>query len=385
MNSPKTSRIEIKTVESKADWKAFIFFPWEIYKNDPVWVAPLKDSYKKVFQKEKNPFFLHGDMQTFIALQNGKVVGRIAAIINHLHNETWKDRVGFFGFFECIDKQEVANALLDAAKAWLKERGFSHMRGPASPSSNEDYGVMIDGFDQQHVILSTYNARWYYDLYVGYGLKPIKKLYAFKFDGHKILDKNKERIDRIEAALKHRLNFELVDLDMKRFDEGVKTFRGLFNKAWTTVNNHGWVPLTDAEFDNITTELKQITDPRLVMLAKVDGEVVGGCICLPDYNEVFRSWKGNLFPFNWIDMFTKAKKIKCVRIVILGVLPEYQRKGLDALMYLQITKRGLERGATWAEASYIVEDNEPMKRPLLNIGGEIYKTYQVMETPIGLE
>jgi GNAT superfamily N-acetyltransferase len=118
------------------------------------------------------------------------------------------------------------------------------------------------------------------------------------------------------------------------------------------------------------------------MLAKVDGEVVGGCICLPDYNEVFRSWKGNLFPFNWIDMFTKAKKIKCVRIVILGVLPEYQRKGLDALMYLQITQRGMERGATWAEASYIVEDNEPMKRPLLNIGGEIYKTYEVMEMPV---
>ena len=285
------SPITIQLVSSKSDWERFIFFPWEIYKNDPVWVAPLKSSYRKVFQKDKNPFFEHGEMEAFIALRNGKVVGRIAAIINHLHNETWKDRVGFFGFFECIDNIQVSNALLDAAGAWLKERNYSHMRGPASPSSNEDYGVMIDGFEQQHVILSTYNARWYYSLYTAYGLQPIKKLFAFRFDGPKILEKNKERIDRIEMALKHRLNFDLVDLDMKHFDEGVKTFRGLFNKAWTTVNNHGWVPLTDAEFENITADLKQITDPRLVMLAKVDGEVVGGCICLPDFNEVFRSYK----------------------------------------------------------------------------------------------
>lgn len=376
------SDVFIKPVSSKAELRQFMKLPWRIYENDPVWVAPLWGSYKKVFDPKHNPFFLHGTMDLFIALRNNKVVGRVAAIVNRLHNETWNDKVGFFGFFECEDDQEVANALLDAAKANLAEKGFTHMRGPASPSSNEDYGVMIDGFEEQHVILSTYNAPWYFKLYHTYGLEPIKTLYAFRFDGKKIVHQNAERIERIENALAQRLDFELVNLNMKRFEEGVKTFKGLFNKAWGTTYNHGWVPLTDEEFDFITGDLKQITDPQLVMFAKVKGEIVGGCICLPDYNEVFKSWKGKLFPFNWIDMFTKAKKIKCIRIVILGVVPEYQKRGLDALMYLQIAKRGLARGATWAEASYIVEDNEPMKKPLLNIGGEIYKTYQVMEQSI---
>jgi len=376
------AQIEILEAKEGKLLNAFIKLPWKIYKDDKIWVAPLLDGYKKLFDPTKSPFFLHGKMNYFIARKNGEFVGRVAAIANALHNETWNDKTGFFGFFECIDDQEVANALLDAAKARLKEWGFTTMRGPASPSSNEDYGVQVDGFEYQHVILSTYNAPYYFKLYTGYGLDPIKDLFAFRFDGRAILEKNQERIERLEAALKARMNFELVDLDMKKFDEGVKTFKGIFNHAWTTQNNHGWVPLTDAEFDFITSDLKQITDPRLVMFAKVDGKVVGGCICLPDYNEVFRSWKGKLFPFNWIDMFTKAKKIKCIRIVILGVLPEYQRRGLDAIMYKEITRRGLERGATWAEASYIVEDNEPMKKPLLNIGGEIYKTYKVMETQI---
>jgi GNAT superfamily N-acetyltransferase len=376
------AKIEVVEVKEGNGLDKFIRLPWQIYAKDPIWVAPLMDSYKKLFDSKVCPFFHHGRMDYFIALMDGKVVGRVAAIANDLHNETWKDKTGFFGFFESIDHQEVANALLEAARQRLEDWGFTHMRGPASPSSNEEYGVQVDGFEHQHVILSTYNAPYYFKLYTGFGLVSIKELYAFRFDGKKILEKNQERIDRLSAALSQRMNFELVDLDMKKFEEGVKTFKGIFNEAWTTNHNHGWVPLTDAEFDFITGDLKQITDPRLVMFAKVNGQVVGGAICLPDYNEIFRSWKGKLFPFNWIDMFTKPKKIKCVRIVILGVLPAYQKKGLDAIMYAEITKRGLARGATWAEASYIVEDNEPMKRPLLNIGGEIYKTYKVMEKPI---
>lgn len=376
------SNILIKTVETKSDLKKFMMLPWDIYQNDPIWVAPLISSYKKVFDKNKNPFFLHGDMTLFYAEKDGKVLGRIASIQNHLHNTTWNDKVGFFGFFECIDNQEVANMLLDTARKDLESKGYEQMRGPASPSSNEDYGVLSDGFDEQHVILSTYNARWYLDLYENYGMKRVRELYAFKFDGPKVWNQNREKIERLYQAILERTGVVFEDLDMKKFAEGVKTFKGLFNKAWSAYEHHGWVPLTDEEFDFITGDLKAITDPRLVMLARVNGEVIGGVICLPDYNEIFRKWKGKLFPFNFIDMFTKAKKIKCLRIVILGVIPEYQKKGIDAIMYYEIIKRGLERGMTWAEASYIVEGNDPMKRPLLNIGGEIYKTYQVMEIPV---
>jgi len=374
--------VQVKNVTGTPELKKFIMLPWKIYKNDPVWVAPIISQYKHVFDKKKNPFFLHGDADFFIAEKNGEVVGRVAAIVNRNHTETWKDKVGFFGFFECINDQEVANALLSTAAEHLKKLGFDQMRGPASPSSNEDYGVLIDNFKDQHVLLSTYNAPYYYDLYKGAGMDGIKKLFAVRFPGSVIKEKSGERLARLKENVLSRTGIRFENIDMKKFAQAVSTFKGLFNEAWSTVNNHGWVPLTDAEFDAITGDLKQITDPELVMLAKEGDRVVGGVICLPDYNEIFKSWKGKLFPFNFIDMFTKKKKIKCLRIVILGVLPEYQKKGLDAIMYHEIMERGMKKGMTWAEASYIVEDNLPMFKPLMNIGGEIYKTYMVMEKNI---
>lgn len=374
--------ITVKKVVSKKELKQFMMLPWKVYEKDPAWVAPLISGYKKVFDKNKNPFFLHGEMELFLAEKNGEVVGRIAAVINHLHNSTWNDKTGFFGFYESFDDQQVANVLLDTAKKWLQERGFDIMRGPASPTSNEDYGVMFDGFEHRQVILSTHNTPYYLKLYEQYGLKAIKELYAFRFTKEVLNSKSGEKAQRLKEAIHQRTGVVLEDLDMKKFAEGVKTFKGIFNAAWTTDHNHGWVPLTDEEFDFITGDLKAITDPQFVMFAKVNGKVIGGCICLPDYNEIFQPWKGKLFPFNWVDMFTKAKKLKGLRIVILGVVPEFQRSGIDALMYIEIVQRAVKRGIEWAEASYIVEDNEPMKKPLINIGGEVYKKYKVMEMPI---
>lgn len=374
--------VSVRRVENKADLKKFIMLPWKIYKNDPVWVAPIIGDYKKIFDRKKSPFFLHGEMEYFIAERNGELVGRVAAINNHTHNEIWKDKVGFFGFFECIDDQEVANALLDAARDHLKTWSFDTMRGPASPSSNEEYGVLIDNFKDQHVLISTYNAPWYLKLYQGYGMKNIKELYAIRFPGKEIEAAQGERLKKLKDAVLSRTGIHFEDLNMKKFADGVKTFKGLFNEAWNTTNNHGWVPLTDEEFDFITGSLKPITDPRFVIMAKKGDEVVGGMICLPDWNEVFKSWKGRIFPFNWIQLFTKKNKIKCLRVVILGVLPEYQKKGLDVVMYHEVMRRGLDKGMVWAEASYIVEDNMPMFKPLMNIGGEIYKKYWVMEKGI---
>jgi hypothetical protein len=376
------SEVIVRKVTDTPEMKKFIMLPWKIYKDDKIWVAPIISQYKKLFDKKYNPFYQHGDADFFIAEKNGEIVGRIAAIVNNLHTETWKDKVGFFGYFECINDQEVANALLKTVETELKAKGFEQMRGPASPSSNEEYGVLIDNFTDPHVLLSTYNAPYYYDLYQKAGLTGIKKLFAVKFPGEVIKQKSGERLAKLRDTVVARTGITFESLDMKKFKEAVTTFKGLFNEAWSTVNNHGWVPLTDAEFDVITGDLKQITDPDLVMLARVDGKVVGGVICLPDYNEIFRKWKGKIFPFNFIDMFTKKRKIKCLRIVILGVLPEYQKKGLDAIMYYEIMERGMAKGMTWAEASYIVEDNLPMFKPLMNIGGEIYKTYQVMEKNI---
>lgn len=376
------AEINVRKVQNEADLKKFIMLPWKIYKNDPVWVAPIIGDYKKIFDRKKSPFFLHGEMEYFIAEKNGEIVGRVAAINNHTHNEIWKDRTGFFGFFECIDDQAAANALLDAAKEHLKTWSFDNMRGPASPSSNEEYGVLIDNFKDQHVLISTYNAPWYLKLYQGYGLKNIKELYAIRFPGREIQEKQGERLAKLRNAVLERTGIHFEDLDMKKFADGVKTFKGLFNEAWNTTNNHGWVPLTDEEFDFITHSLKPVTDPELVIMAKKGDQVVGGMICLPDWNEVFKSWKGKVFPFNWIQLFTKKRSMKCLRIVILGVLPEYQKKGLDVVMYYEILNRGLAKGMEWAEASYIVEDNMPMFKPLMNIGGEIYKKYWVMEKSI---
>ncbi len=370
--------ILIKPVKSKKEFKQFLKFPWKIYKGDPYWVPPLFIEKKQILNKEKNPFFKRADMEMFLAEKNGELVGRIAAIKNDAHNEVHNENIGFFGFFESVNDQEVANKLLSAAENWLKERGLDAMRGPANPSSNDEYALLIEGFDDSPRIMMTYNPPYYMDLLDNYGLKKIKDLYAYKIENEKLL--KSEKLIRVAQIAQKRSGLKIRQINMKKFKEELEVVKYVYNKAWAP--NWGFIPMTDEEIELLANDLKPLVEPSIVLFGEIDNKPVGFALVMLDFNQLFKDMNGHLFPFNFIKIYTQRRKIKWARIITLGIIPEYQKRGLDAVFYYEITKRAEKIGIKLGEASWILEDNEMMKRGAKAMNGSIYKKYRVYQKPI---
>lgn len=368
----------IHKVESKNDLMAFIKMQWKIYKNDPHWVPPLIMDRKKNLDKKKNPFFKHAEADYFLAVKNGEIVGRIAAIKNDLHNKHHNDKVGFFGFFECINDQQVADALFETARNWLKERGLTSMRGPANPSSNDEYAMLLEGFDDSPRLLMPYNPPYYLTLCENYGFKKEKDLYAYKLESDKVLSSDKLR--RGAEIAKTRSGIKITTLDIKNFQSELEKVKKVYNAAWAP--NWGFVPMTDEEIDAMAKDLKAIVEPALVLFGEVDNKIVGFALAMPDYNQIFKKMNGKLFPFGIIRLLTGKKKINWARIITLGIIPEYQKRGLDAVFYWEIVNRAREIGIIFGEASWILEDNEMMNRGAKVMNGELYKKYRIYEIKI---
>jgi len=191
------SSIEIKKVETKKELMQFIKMPWDIYKNDPNWVPPLIMDRKKLLDKKKNPFFQHAEMDLFLALKDGKIVGRIAAITNENHNKFHEDNVGFLGFFESIDDAEVSNSLFKTAEEWIKEKGKDGIMGPMNPSSNDEMGLLIEGFDSPPFVLMCHNPKYYSELIEKYGLTKAKDLWAWYQDAKTAQTKISDKMYRV--------------------------------------------------------------------------------------------------------------------------------------------------------------------------------------------
>ena len=372
------SKVKIKTVESKSDLMKFIKFPWEIYNGDSNWVPPLIADRKKILSKTKNPFFKHAEAEYFLAEKNGKLVGRIAAIKNDLHNEIHKDKVGFFGFFEAVNDQEVANALFDKSKEWIKSKDLDIMRGPANPSFNDEVGMLLEGFDDAPRLLMTYNPKYYLDLCDGYGFKKSKDLFAYKIESQKM--RSSDKIQRVSDLVRKRYNLKIRQLNMKDFDNELEKVKYVYNKAWEP--NWGFVPLTDEEIDAMAKDLKPLVEPSLLLFGEIEDKLIGFALCMLDYNRIIKEMNGKLFPFGIIKLFTQKKKIDWARIIILGVVPEFQKKGFDAVFYWEILERAKKIGIHLGEASWILEDNDMMNRGAEAMNGTIYKKYRIYDYKI---
>jgi GNAT superfamily N-acetyltransferase len=372
------SNMTIHKVQSKKDLMDFIKLPWSIYKDNPYWVPHLLMDRKKILDKKKNPFFLHAEAEYFLARHDNKIAGRIAAIKNDLHNKEHNDKVGFFGFFECENNQETANKLFDTAKEWLRSKNLTHMRGPANPSSNDEYGLLIDGFEDTPRLLMTYNPKYYITLIENYGFKKAKDLYAYKLENKKVLASDKLR--RVSEIARQRSGIKIRELDMKNFNKELENFKEVYNKTWEP--NWGFVPMTNEEIDAMAKDLKMLIEPHIVLFGEINNKIVGFALVVLDYNQIFKELNGRLFPFGFIKLMTQKKKIKWARIIVLGILPEYQRKGLDGVLYWEIVNRAHNIGIDLGEASWVLEDNEMMKRGAAVMNGEIYKRYRIYETEI---
>jgi GNAT superfamily N-acetyltransferase len=370
--------LEVRTATSRADLEQFIRLPWRIYRNDPVWVPPLLVEMRRALDRAHHPFYEHARVECFLALRGRDVVGRIAAIVNHAHNQFHEDRVGFFGLFECIDDQPVADALLEQAESWLQAQGCDRARGPMNFSTNDELyspGVLIDGFDTPPKMLMGHTPAYYAALLSAAGYVKAKDLLAYWMDA----DETPERLLRGVRRLRQNQEIKLRKLDLRNFDSEVARVKEVYNAAWE--RNWGFVPMTDAEVDHMAKSLRPIVDPQMCIFAELDGKPVGFAIELPDYNQALRHVNGKLFPFGVFKFLWYKRQIDCVRVLTLGAKPEYRQQGVYAMLMTALMDAGQKSNPNKArgEASWILEDNYPMRRGIERSGGRVYKTYRVFE------
>jgi len=376
------SQYTLKRVETKADWKDFINLPWSIYKGDPNWVPPLKMAIRDLLDVNKNPFFKHAAMLAIVAYKNGAPVGRITAIIDDVHNEFHKEQTGMFGFFECIDDQVLASAMLDEAAKWIKGRGMTTLRGPMNPSTNHECGMLVEGFLDPPTVMMTYNPPYYGKLVEGWGLAKSKDLLAYDIDGRKVKfsDRLLAQAEKVKAS--GRVTFR--PLNMKKYDEEIANIQAIYNDAWET--NWGFVPMNPEEFRHMAKDMKMIIDPALVLVCEVAGKPAGFALTLPDVNQAFKKVpSGELFPTGIFKLLWNLKgpgrksTINRCRILTLGIKKEYQTLGIGPMLYAEYYKRGPALGYPVGEASWILEDNKPMNRALTHMCGERTKVYRIYD------
>ncbi len=343
-------------------------------------MPPLFSERKKFFDSKKNPFFQHAEVEYFLAEENSEIIGRIAAIVNHRHNQFHLDKVGFFGHFEVIRNYEAAFALLKAACDWLKYKGMEIMRGPANFSTNDDAGLLLEGLDQPPVIMMPYNPGYYIDFVESFGLKKVKDLYSYFLDGKYGFPKN-----MLALSEKFKRNDKLLirNLNLKKLDEELKIIKQIYNSAWS--DNWGFVPMTEEEMDFLAQDLKSIVDPNLVFLAFVNGKPAGFSLALPDINQVLIKTSGRLFPFGFLKIMWHMKVRRIInraRVIILGVVPEFQKKGIELIFFTDTFMNGMERGYNSGEFGWVLEDNYLMRKPLEKMGAKVYKVYRMYEMGI---
>jgi GNAT superfamily N-acetyltransferase len=373
--------VRVRSARDKKDLSRFIDLPYRLHARDPLWVPPLRRDVATLLSRTKNPFFEHAEAEYFLAERDGAVVGRIAAIHNRLHNETHDDRVGFFGFFESIDDQAVADALFAAAADWLRPRGLDTMRGPASFSVNDECGLLVEGYETPPVLMMPHNPRYYAALVERAGFAKAKDLYCYQGDEPAVGEVG-ERLKRGAELVKQRHGVTLRPLNMRDFEGDVARVKELYNAAWE--KNWGFVPMTDHEIDHLAEQFKPVVVPDLVPFAEKDGRPVGFAIALPDLNVAFKTNRNGGFLRGLVTVLfmLKTGRIHRLRVLLLGTIPEFRGKGLDAVLYHWIWEHGVARGIIWGEAGWILEDNAPINAGMLKIGFRRYKTYRLYDRPL---
>lgn len=371
------SSISVVPVSSKAQQKAFIRFAWEHYKGDPNWVPPLIHNIKELLNYRKHPFYEAAECQTFLAYVDGKIVGRIAAIIDHNHNSHHDEKRGMFGFFESIDDQQVANALFDTAKAWFAEKEIFLMRGPANPSQNYEWGMLVEGFHSPPTFLMTYNKPWYDKLVKNYGFEKSQDLYSYNGQIDMLENLDPKLFFVAEEATK-RFNIDVRPISTgKRFNSDVDIFLNLYNSA--LLSQWGFTPMSESELAATAKDLKFLISPVMTSVAEVDGEGVGICFGLLDFNPLIKKIGGKLYPFGWLRLMLGRKKLKRVRLISTNVAPQYQRWGLGIVLLGRMVPGCREWGIEEAEFSWVLESNK-LSRGSLERGGLVSdKTFRIYD------
>ncbi|MCL2389717.1 MAG: hypothetical protein FWC85_04985 [Elusimicrobia bacterium] len=365
--------MRLQEVLTKKDLSLFINFPFKLYKGDAFWVPPLRIDVKEILS-DSNPFWLHSSRKLFLALDdNGNVIGRIAAIIDQNYIDFQNTKVGFFGFFECVNDVQVAKALFDAAHGWIKENGIEKMMGPVNPSTNDTVGFLCENFDCSPAVMMPYSKEYYLSLAESAGLVKEKELYAYNMQ---VADGPAERLSRaVKITYKKNPGLQLRQLDKSNFARDLEDVMEIYNSAWE--KNWGFVPWTAEEFKTIAQKLKMLADPGVIIIATLNEKPAGMLIALPDYNQVLKKIHGRLLPFGIFKFLYHKRKINALRLMIMGVVKDYRMKGIEAAMYEMSLNYAMRAGYKTCEFSWILEENIMTSRAAEMMGGVLYKKYRV--------
>jgi hypothetical protein len=370
------SNVIVKPVRTRRERKQFLRFPWELYRGDRNWIPPLRIDEEELVGYRPHPFHERNGVQTFLAVRDGSVCGRIAAILNVAHNDCHREQRGFFGFFECVDDPQVAAGLFDAVRGWLAERSIGQMRGPMNPSINYTLGTLVEGFDSPPTFMMTYNPPYYGPLIEGCGLAQAQDFFAYYGDLDMLpqIDKKKAIYDQIVE----RCGASVRTLDRSRFVQDVETFLDIYCRSMA--QHWSYCPLSLPEVRHLAKSLRWLIVPELTAIAEIDGKPVGAILGMLDYNPRIRAIGGRLFPFGFIRLLSNRRRIKRMRLVAANVVPEYHLMGILLALAGALLRQGLDWGVEQVEFSWVAESNSLSRGSLEKSGTKRTKTYRVYDS-----
>lgn len=372
--------IQIREVTFEKGIGEFIDFPHELYKDDPNYVPEIYIGQKDMMNPKKYPFHQYGKARYYLAMKNGKTAGRIAAISNPNYNSHHNCKVGFFGFMDFIEDQDVVNALLGKAREFALENGNEYLMGPTNFTTNETAGTLVDGFHEPPKLMLTYNKPYYGAMLEAAGLNKEMDLYAYMIYTDKASEKSMRLAEALEARLASK-GITIRGIRVKDIDQEAKKIQHIYNQAWD--KNWGFVPFTDAEFEYLKNDLKMLVDPAFTYIAEKEGQPIGFGITLPNINEILiKNKRGRLFPFGIFRLLFGKGSCKTVRVLALGVLEEYRKSGIEAIFFAKNIRESKKRSLIGGEASWILESNAAMRAAAERLNGEKYKTYRLYKASL---
>jgi hypothetical protein len=375
--------IEIRQHRPGSDIEDFIRAGFEVFRGDPAWVAPLGMMIRERLDPRKDPCHAHVDTALFTAWRRGRLVGRVSASVDHAWQSLWKNDTGHFGYFDTIDDEEIASALLARAEAWLRDRGMKRICGPMSLTANQEIGLLVEGFEHPPVVDMGHSRRYQGELAERSGYRKEKDLYAWRYEstGH-VNARTLKAWETVRALPEVRMR----SMNLRVLRQELGTIMEIYNENWA--GKWGHVPISIAEVDKMAKDLRLVLDPSIAFIAEIEGRPAGMCIAVPNLNEAIADMGGRLLPLNWARLLwrTKLRTLHSSRLILLGVREQYRRMkrygGLSAAMYVEVAQRGFAKGYRWAELSWTREDDRPINLGIESMGARIYKKYRVYEKQI---
>lgn len=365
--------VQVIPVRTPRHWRQFVELPWRIYEGEPHWVPPLKSDVRRILDPARHPFWQFASRELFLAMRGDEPVGRIAAISDRNYNNFQNERMGAWGFFECLDDQRAADSLFAAAEDWVRRQGSDFFRGPLNPSTNYDVGMLIEGFQYSPAVMMPYNPRYYIDLATGYGFSKEKDLVAQLLEPQNMPS---DRVGKLAARIKRNNNITLRSGSRKNFESELALIKEIYHASWS--KNWGFVPMTDAEMDDAGKNLSRILDPDLVLFLLYHGEPVGICMIIPDINPVLKRLNGKIGLLGMLKAWRYRHEIKGLRAILFGIKHEYQKLGLPLVLFDHLNHVLREKKTyTHMELGWTLEDNDEINRYNKDIGGREYKRYRI--------